>query len=109
MSDPFAADTRFEGFGVTDADPAMAAASLATRLNEWLRAHPGRRILHVSVQSSAIGASLHVTALVAYSDDLGAAVLLGEADAMTTEDVPVAVSLAEEIVAEAQHDSDERG
>ena len=108
MSDRFTPDARFEGFGVTADGAEAAAQALAGRINDWLRAHPGRRILQSSVQSAALGNALHMTALIAYSDDLGPSVIVQEAEAVTAADTPVAVALAEEIVAEVQQDAPER-
>jgi len=45
----------FSGLGAQGSDPAQAAEQLALRLNEWVAANPGRRLLHASTLAVPTG------------------------------------------------------
>lgn len=106
MSELWTPEARFEGFGVTGANAAEASAALARRLNAWSTEFPGRRILHVSVQSAIADAQVELTAVLAYVEETGIVVAVREEAAEEiAEEKSEVISLAEEIVAEAQQDS----
>ena len=106
MSELWTPEARFEGFGVTGANAAEASAALARRLNAWSTEFPGRRILHVSVQSAAVDTKVELTAVIAYVEEAGMVLVAREEAAEEiAEEKSEVVSLAEEIVAEAQQDS----
>ena len=105
MPDLQTPDVRFDGIGVSAPGAEDAARELAQRLNAWSIAHPNRRILQLSVQSSAVGPELKLTAILAYvgAAENGASVATAEA-AISLEDLAEVVSEAEEIVADAQEE-----
>lgn len=110
MAEFLVSGVRFEGLGATAGSAGDASRLLAERLNHWCADHPTFRILDLQVQSAAIDAELHLTAVFAYIDDAVPQEMLEQfmAPATTTTaesaDETAAVAIAEEIVAEARHD-----
>jgi hypothetical protein len=110
MAEFLVSGVRFEGLGATAGSAVDASRLLAERLNHWCADHPTFRILDLQIQSTAIGADLHLTAVFAYIDAAVPRELLEQAMAPATAtaadpaDESTAVALAEEIVAEARHE-----
>lgn len=105
MTDLQTPDVRFDGIGVSAAGADDAALVLAQRLNDWSVAHPNRRILQLSVQSSAIEPELKLTAIIAYMEGTAPEASVAAAAAtVSTEELVEVVSEAEEIVAAAQEE-----
>lgn len=103
MNEHLTPDIRFDGLGVTARDAAEASRALAAALDTWSGTHPGRRIVTIKVQSAAIGAELHLTAIIAYLAK-GPRVATAEAAHEEAVEQSAAVAVAEEIVAEAQQE-----
>lgn len=93
MSEISTPDVRFDGIGVTGGNAGEAAHALAERLNHWSSDHPNRRIVQLSIQSAATAAKLELTAIIAFLED-------PDPDGGVVAEA--AVSVAEEIVADAQ-------
>ena len=110
MSEHWTPNTQFAGFGVTAPSADEAARALAERLTTWSEANPGRRLVDVSVQSTAVDGRIELSALITYVEDAGIITVLAAeaAESERTKEIVEkieAISQAEEIVAEAQQDS----
>jgi hypothetical protein len=98
---------QFAGIGATAGGAAETSRLLAERLGHWLSDHPGSRILSLQVQSAAIGAELHLTAVIAYIDgaiDPDPLLATAAREHGNEPSEGEVVALAEEIVAGAQHE-----
>lgn len=105
LSDLLTPDVRFAGVGASGDAANDVARALADRLNHWSAEHPRCRILKLTVQSTARGATIEMSAIVAYVEeaDIVRAALESaeEQEAGKTAEV---VLIAEEIVADALDD-----